>query len=138
MRKIGDRLDAEIPPAEAAYRKYISTMEHVFATKMILERAISAKNERPNFLLLHMTETFDSINRKLLIEDLKNIIDYDELHLIKIVLNLKLSVKYGCNTSEYLNIDTGAPQGDCTSANELFYYLVKSLASIRKSTPTNN
>ena len=111
MRRIGDRLDAEVPPPQAAYRKCRSTTEHVFATKMVLERTISA---------------------------IRNILDHDELHLIKIVLDVKLSIKCACKTSEYLSTDTGAPQGNCASSNDFTYYLAKSIASIRKSTTTGH
>ena len=82
MRRIGDRQDGEIPPTQAAFRKHRSTAEHVFATKMVIERTISAKNDTSHLLLLDMTKAFDSINRQLLVEDLKSI-DSDELHLIK-------------------------------------------------------
>ena len=40
-----------------------------------------------------MSKAFDSIHRAKLIEDLQNIINKDELHLIKTLLNVKLAVK---------------------------------------------
>ena len=46
MKRINDRIDAEIPINQAAYRKNRSTTEHVFATKLIIERTITSKNER--------------------------------------------------------------------------------------------
>ena len=44
--------------------------------------------------------------------------DLDELCLIKIGLDVKLSVKYGCNTSDYFNANTSTKQGDCATANK--------------------
>lgn len=41
MCRIDDRLDAEISPTQVAYQKYRSVTEHVFATKMDIERKIS-------------------------------------------------------------------------------------------------
>ena len=73
MRRIGDRLDTEIPPIQAACRKNRSATEHMFAisgTKMVIERTVSAKNEITHLLLLDLTKAFDGINRKLLIENL--------------------------------------------------------------------
>ena len=45
-------------------------------------------------------------------EDVKKIMDFDELCLIKIGPDGKLSVKYGCNTSGGINTDTSTTQGD--------------------------
>ena len=43
MKRIGTRINAEIPPSQAAYRKGRSTTEHVFSTKLIIERTINIK-----------------------------------------------------------------------------------------------
>ena len=84
-----------------------------------------------------MTKALDSINQKLLIEDLKNPTDLYKLHLIKILLDVILLVKCAFSTSECFNTGTGAPQSNCTGANEFTHYLVKSLALIRTFTPTD-
>lgn len=63
--------------------------------------------------------------------------DLNELCLIKIGLDVKLSVKYGCNTSDCFITGTSTPQCDCASANKFTYYSAKSLASVRTSTPTD-
>ena len=62
----------------------------------------------------------------------------DKLHLMKTLLDVNLSVKCDCNTSEYFNTDTGEPKDDCANANEFTHYLAKSLASIRACTPTDH
>ena len=84
-----------------------------------------------------MTKAFDSINKKLLTEDLKNLIDLYKLHLIKILLDVKLLVKCTCSTSECFNTEAGAPQGNSASANEFTHYLGKSLALIHTFKPTD-
>ena len=127
MNRIGNRIDAEIPQTQAAYRSGRSTTEHVFSTNMVIERTISSKNEKIYLILLDMSKAFDSINRALLINDLQSVIDPDELHLIKILLNVQLAVKCGKAQSKYFETDIGAPQGDCASANEFTFYLAKSL-----------
>ena len=85
-----------------------------------------------------MSKAFDSINRKLLIEDLKQIIDPDELHLVKILLDVKLAVKCGNSKSEYFDTNVGAPQGDCASANEFTFYVAKTLQKLRDIYETSN
>ena len=72
MKRIGPKLDDEIPISQAAYRKDRSTTEHVFSTKLIIERTITSKNETVYLILLDMSKAFDSINREILLQDLKS------------------------------------------------------------------
>ena len=79
--KIKDRLEAEIPPSQAAYRPSRSATEYVFTSKLIIERTITARNESAYLIMMDMSKAFDSINRNQLIEDLRNTIETDEHHL---------------------------------------------------------
>ena len=72
MKRINSRLDSAIPTSQAPYPKNRSTTEHVFATKLIIERTISSTDETVYLLLLDMSKAFDSTQRNTLIEDLKN------------------------------------------------------------------
>ena len=74
-----------------------------------------------------MSKAFDSIQRNTLIEDLKNVLNQDELHLIRILLDVKIAAQCGNYKSRFFSTDTGAPQGDCASASEFAFYLAKSL-----------
>jgi len=49
-----------------------STTEHVFACKLTIERTISARNETVHLILLDMSKAFDSVDRKILVNDLRN------------------------------------------------------------------
>ena len=136
MKRINSRLDSAIPISQAAYRKSRSTTEHVFATKLI-ERRISLTDETVYLLLIDMSKAFDSIQRNTLLEDLKNDLNQDELHLIRILLDVKIAAKCGNYKSRFFSTDTGAPQGDCASASEFTFYLVKSLeTTIANDTPS--
>ena len=87
--------------------------------------------------LLDMSQAFDSIQRNTLIEDLKNVLNQDELHLIRILLDVKIAVKCGNCKSRLFSTDRGAPQGDCASASEFTFYLAKSLeTTIANDTPS--
>ena len=101
MNRIGECIDNEIPPNQAAYRRGRSTTEHVLATKLVIERTISAKNETVHLLMLDMSKAFDSVNRAMLIEDLKGTIAEDEIHLIKVLLGVKIAVKCGHHKSDF-------------------------------------
>ena len=51
-----------------------------------------------------------------MIEDLKNILNPDELHLVNVLIeDVRLAVKIGENIREEFKTNTGAPQGDCLS-----------------------
>ena len=80
-----------------------------------------------------MSKAFDSINRNQLIDDLRNIIETDELHIISTLFNVSLSVRCEKTLSEVFETDTGALQGDCESAFQFTYYLAKTLEPARSS-----
>ena len=131
--RIKNRLEAEMPPSQAAYRPNRSTTEHVFTSKLIIERTITARNESAHLIMLDMSKAFDSINRNQLIEDLRNTIETDELHIISTLLNVSLSVRCENTLSEVFETDTGAPQGDCASALQFTYHLAKTLEPARSN-----
>ena len=137
LKRINSRLDPAIPISQATYCKNRSTTEHVFATKLIIETTISSTDETVYLLLLDMSKAFDSMQRNTLIEDLKNVLNQDELHLIGILLDVKVAAKCGNYKSRFFSTDTGAPQGDCASASEFTFYLAKSFEmTIVNDTPS--
>ena len=84
-----------------------------------------------------MSKGFDSIQRDTLIEDLKNVLKLDKLHLIRILLDVKIAAKCGNYKSRFFSTGTEAPQGDCASASEFTFYLTKSLeTTIANDTPS--
>ena len=118
--RIKDRLEAEIPPSQAAYRLNISTTEHVFTSKLIIEKTNTARNESAHLIMLDMSKAFDSINRNQLIEDLRNTIETNELHIISTLLNVShfircetLSAKYSkptqVNHKETVRVHSNLP-----------------------------
>ena len=132
-KRIIDRLDNQIPPSQAAYRTGRSTTEHVFATKILAEKATTSQNYVIHLLMLDMSKAFDTVNRTTLLEDLKQILEHDELHLIKIMLEVELSVKCGRSEGKHFQTDIGVPQGDGLSANEFTLYLAKALMNHQTS-----
>ena len=54
-KRIVDKLDAEIPPSQAAYRAGRSTAEHVFAAKVLVEKAITSANYPIHLLMLDVS-----------------------------------------------------------------------------------
>ena len=74
-----------------------------------------------------MSKAFDTVDRKLLIEDLSNVIDTDELHMLNLMLNVQLAIRCGSEMSQFFATDVGVPQGDGYSANEFTFYFAESL-----------
>ena len=77
---------------------------------------------------MDMSKAFDTIDREILIKDLKRILEADELHIVKILLEqVKYCVKVGNTIGESFKTTTGSPQGDCLSALFFIFYLAKAL-----------
>ena len=91
MKKcIADKLNAEIPPSEAAYRAGRSTTEHVFAAKVLVEKAITSANYPIHLLMLDMSKAFDTVNRSTLMQELAKVLNPDKLHIINVLTNTQL------------------------------------------------
>ena len=129
---MNSRLDSAIPISQTAYRKNRSTTEHIFATKLIIERTVSSTDETVYLLLLYMSKAFDSKQRNTLIEDLKNVLNQDELHLIRFLLDVKIAAKCGNYKSQFFSTGTGALQGDCASASEFETTIANDTSSLKE------
>ena len=75
-----------IPLSQAAYRKGRTTTEHVFAMKILCEKAITSCDYSTHILMLDMTKAFDTINIEHLYELLSDILDPDELSIMNILM----------------------------------------------------
>ena len=126
LKRISDRVNDSIPMTQAAYRQGRNTTEHTFATKLLAEWASTSSDKSIHLLMLDMSKAFDTIDRKTLLNELGEILNQDEVHLMKLLLSVNLSVRIG-DTGDRFATDTGAPQGDCLSALEFTFYLAKTL-----------
>ena len=123
-----DRIREHISVSQAAYSPGRSTTELVFAFKILTEKAICAENYPVYLLMLDMSRAFDTIDRGTLLQDLSDILDSDELHLVSLLLtDVKIQVKYNNVTGKIFVPDIGSPQGDCASPIWFIFYLHKAL-----------
>ena len=75
-----------------------------------------------------MSKAFDTVKRRILLEDLRSILDKDELHLCKLLIeDVKLCITCGKEKGEYFTTKKGICQGDCLSAIFFIIYLAKAL-----------
>ena len=128
-KRIVDKLDAEIPPSQTAYRAGRSTAEHVFAAKVLMEKTIKSVNYPIHLLMLDVSKVFDTADRSTLMQGLEKVLDSNELHMINVPTNTQLKIRCGNEKSDAFETDTGVPRGDCVSANLFTFYFSKALDS---------
>ena len=51
----------------------------------------------------NVSKVFDTINRKTFIEELEQVLDEDEIHLVKILLSVELAVRNGSTKGIFRN-----------------------------------
>ena len=128
LKRIGKKLDEHIPLSQAAYREGRGTTEQVFAMKLLAEKAVTSSDYTTYILMMDMSKAFDTVSRPTLINDLKQILMSDELHLIKLLIqNVQLSVKIKGRTGPFFMTNVGTPQGDGLSPILFTLYLAKAL-----------
>ena len=124
LDRIWTRLAEKIPKSQAAYQGGRSTTEQVLALKLLCERAITSSDQDLYILLLDMSKAFDTVNRRILLQDLENILEKDEIHIISLLTNRPtLAIFLENETSENFETYQGICQGDCLSAILFIYYL---------------
>ena len=94
MKIIWNRLSKDIPTEQAAYQPGRRTTVHVWAVKMITEKAIISSNYKIYLILLDMSKAFDTVNRKILFDHLEETLAPDELYIMsRLTNNTEIQVK---------------------------------------------
>ena len=128
----------EINITQAAYSPGRSTTELVYTFRALIEQAICAEDLSIHILLLDMSRAFDTIDRGILLNDLKNLLEPDLLHLVSLLLtDVQLEVKYQNKVGTRFKPDIGSPQGDCASPIWFIFYLHKALQNSKLSSSRN-
>lgn len=129
------KLERLLPQSQAAYRRGRSTTEQVAAVKMIAEKAINAREYTANLMFLDMSMAFDCVKREVLLQDLAEVIEDDELHVLAVMVrDVKLEVKMDGNVGEEFKTNVGVPQGDGISPLLFTLYLAQSLKQVQQDT----
>ena len=82
----------------------------------------------PRYCSWTCLKPFDTVHRHHILEDLRSILDADELHLIKVLIeDVTIAVKIKEKTGKSFVTNIGTPQGDCLSPTLFTLYLAKAL-----------
>ena len=104
IRRTWDRLQKHILSEQAAYQPGRSTTEQVFAVKTQAEKAIASSDFTLHLLLLDMSKASDTVNRQILFQELDDILNEDELHILSIITNKpQIKVKICCRNRKQLH-----------------------------------
>ena len=131
-RRIRPSIDDNILPiTQTAYTSGRCTAELVFTFKVLAEKAVTSLGYNIHLLMLDMSKAFDSIQRGSLLNDLKHILDNDELHLVSLLINeVSYAVKLEGKQGQPFITNVGSPQGDSARALLFMTYLAESVKSI--------
>jgi hypothetical protein len=111
IKRCWNRLSTQIPLSQAAYQVGRSTTEQVFAVKLLAEKAITSSHYNIYILMLDMSKAFDTVNRKLLLEDLQDVLNEDEMHMMTVLINdVKIRVRVGQELGNEINTEVGIAQ----------------------------
>ena len=78
--------------------------------------------------MLDMSRAFDTIDRASVLNNLKGVLEPDEIHLISLLIkDVVLSVKCDNNIGREFTTNIGSPQGDCASPLIFIFELSKAL-----------
>ena len=90
----------------------------------MIDKALTSRDYDVYLLLLDMSKAFDTVNRKTLIQELLNVLQPDELHLLSVLTNRpNLAVFLDGETGDGFDTHVGICQGDGLSAILFIFYL---------------
>jgi hypothetical protein len=128
LERTWNRLATKIPKSQAAYQKGRGTTEQVLALKLLIQKAIISSDYNVYILLLDMSKAFDTVNRKVLIDELQKVLEPDETYLLGVLTNRPLiSIFLNGEKGEGFDTYVGICQGDCMSAILFIFYLACAL-----------
>ena len=136
LGRIRNKIENYLSASQAGFRPNRSTTDIVFAHKILIAR-IKKYQESFTILGIDLSSAFDTIHRDKLLDILKDIVDRDELTLIRFLLaNTKLNLTCGNKSTELTTI-IGTPQGDSLSPILFVVYLEAALRELRPKLPTS-
>ena len=121
LRRIKNKLDAQVREQQAGIREKSGTREAILNLKIIAEKSIEVQKDVYT-CFIDYSKAFDTVNHEKLIDTLKKKTEMDE-NDIAIIANLywrqKTQIKIGTSLTEPVKIKRGVRQG-CVLSPSLF------------------
>lgn len=124
LKRIRPKIEEFLSPAQAGFRKGRSTTDVVWTHKWLIASATTFQGKDYWILGVDLSQAFDTVNRRKLLEILKPIVDEDELSMIKLLLEkTELMLRWNNAKSTPFETNLGIPQGDGLSPILFIVYL---------------
>ena len=132
LLRIKPKVDRYLSLSQSAYREKRSTGDIIWAYRWIIAKAQKVK-EKIFITGIDLSSAFDTIIREKFIIILEEIVDKDELQLIKFLLkDTKLQIKMSDIEPTTFETNIGSPQGDGLSGVLFNIYFENSLRKLRE------
>ena len=135
LERTRENIDRFLAPSQSGFRKGRSTADIVWAHKWIISKALQ-QDVKIFITGIDMSSAFDTIKRHTLLTILSDILEEDELRIIRYLLsktNLSINVKGATEDKTFLS-NIGTPQGDSLSPVLFNVYLENALRHARPPT----
>ena len=130
LRRIDDQLEQIINRSQHAYSKNKSSGDVILTHKLLFAASVE-KDFNPSLVGVDMSNAFDTVRRKLLLDLLNDVISPGNLKVIEILLtNTTLAVKFNTNLGNSFPTTRGVPQGDSLSPKLFNFYVNSALTRI--------
>ena len=132
LHRAREKIEKYLSVNQSGFRPFRSTADIVWTHRWYAAKTSLAEIDI-HITGIDMSSAFDTINRKLLLEILEDIVDEDELRLIRFLLSdTEISIKIIGVTEEMPFLgNVGTPQGDSLSPVLFIVYLEAALREIR-------
>lgn len=136
LNRIRPKVENYLSHSQSGFRRDRSTSDVVWTHRWLAAK-VRAENVEIKITGVDMSAAFDTINRQKLLNILKDIIDEDELRLIRFLLsNTKINTRItGATIDLPFTSNIGTPQGDSLSPVLFIIYLEHALKEVRTIIP---
>ena len=131
MNRTGDKINSYLSESQSAYRKSRSTTDVIWAHRWMIAKA-QAEQITIFITGIDMSSAFDTIHRDKLLKIVENILNEDELRILRVLLaDTTLEIKIQNAEACPFTSNIGSPQGDSISGPLFTIYLNHALQQIR-------
>ena len=135
IQRIRPAVTKYISSGQSGFQSDGSTADVVWSHRWLAAKCSITQELKVTITGIDMSAAFDTINRTQLLDILENIIEEDELRIIRFLLsNTKINMKVNGATEHHSFLaNTGTPQGDGLSPVLFIIYLENALRDIPKT-----